>query len=109
MTYSGQTKLASAQIIPAQSEHGLDVLQVTLDMRNSAAPVAEQVMLTASLPAGDRTLLAVQEEAVLRAVLMLADSTWSHHQDRAAPQGASAADKLRFAFAMWERRLGAQK
>lgn len=105
MTFPVQTSVISAQIVPAESQHGRQVLQVALDLRNSAGPIPEQVTLSVQLTTGDRTLSAIQEESVARAALVLADSTWSSHQGPSGTQGASAIEKLRFALAMWEKQL----
>lgn len=77
MAYPIATSVVTCQITPETSPHGLALMRVDLKLANQAGPIPEEICLSILLKAGNRTLSAIQDEAVTRAALILASATFA--------------------------------
>jgi hypothetical protein len=79
MSYPIRTNFVSIQLTPDPTPLGVPMFRATVVLENIAGPIPEQISLTVLVPAGDRSLVAIQNDAISRAALILAGATGSGH------------------------------
>lgn len=79
MTYPIATNFVSIQLSPESSQNGLSLFRAAVILESHAGPIPEQISLSVLVPAGDRSLVAIQNEALARAALILANASGTGH------------------------------
>ncbi len=85
MNYPIATTFVSIQLQPETTEQGLSIFRATVVYENHAGQISEQISLSVLVQAGDRNFVAIQNEAIARAELILANASENGHPTPSSP------------------------